>query len=144
MLALLAPDGHAAPSCATTIRDLKALMADASFPLKWHETTMDDGRPLVLSILERNGALLLEFVKTGDGLWAESAVVVCWKGSDLEASFTAEQVRLGPAANFATQVVFAGGGQFTLTRPGAEQLRVATTGWSGTFSSSPAPRAPGQ
>lgn len=43
---------HASP-CAATISDLRGLLADQAFPLKWRETTMDDGKPLVLSILER-------------------------------------------------------------------------------------------
>jgi hypothetical protein len=131
----LTGDCHASPPCAETIGDLRALLADPSFPLKWYETTMDDDKPLVLSILERNGSLSLEFVKTGEGLWAESACAVCMKGEDLEARFGAEQVRLGPSAGWATRYTFANGGQFTLTRLDAEQLRIATTGWSGTFSS---------
>src|SRR5712664_4093259 len=79
----LAGECHASPPCAKTIDDLRALLADQSFPLKWHETTMDDGKPLVLSILERDGALFLEFVKTDEGLWAESAGTLCLNGADL-------------------------------------------------------------
>ena len=96
---------------------------------------MDDGKPLVLSILERNGSLFLEFDKTGEGLWAEGAGVVCPQGTDLQVRFVSEQVRLGPAANWATRYTFANGGELTLTRLGAERLRIETTGWSGTFSS---------
>jgi hypothetical protein len=134
-LLTLTGECHASPPCAATISDLRILLADQSFPLKWHETTMDDGKPLVLSILERNGSLFLEFVKTGEGLWAESASIVCLKGADLEARFAQGQVRLGPAANWAMQYTLANGGQFTLTKLGAEQLRIATAGWTGTFSS---------
>lgn len=95
---------------------------------------MDDGKPLVLSILERNGSLFLEFIKTGEGLWVEGASILCRNGPDLEARFPVKQVRLGPAANWATRYAFTNGGQFTLTKVG-DQLRIATTGWSGTFSS---------
>jgi hypothetical protein len=130
-------EGHAMPPCAATIIEMRALVADPSFPLKWHETTMDDHKPLVLTIFERNGALYLEFMKTGEGLWAESLSVVCRKGEDLEARFAAEDVRLGPAASWTTRLAFVNGGQFILTRLGMEQLRIATTGWSGTFSSRP-------
>jgi hypothetical protein len=126
---------HASPPCAATIAELKALLGDQSFPLKWHETTMDDGKPLVLSILEKNGSLVLEFMKTGEGLWAESACVVCRKGTDLEARFAEGQARLGPAASWAMRLTLGGGGQFTLTKLGFEQLRIVTTGWSGTFTS---------
>lgn len=135
-LVLSTGECHAAPRCAETIGALRSLLADPSFSLKWYETTMDDDKPLILSILERDGALFLEFVKTGEGLWAESASVICLKGEALEATFTPEQVRLGPAANWTTRLSFANGGQFTLARQGARQLRITTTGWSGTFSSS--------
>jgi hypothetical protein len=134
-LMLLAGECHAAPPCADTIIALRALLIDQAFPLRWYETSMDDDKPLVLSIVERNGLLFLEFVKTGEGLWAESASVLCLKGESLEARFASEQVRLGPAANWAMRLTLPKGGQFTLTRMGDEQLRVATTGWSGTFSS---------
>jgi hypothetical protein len=136
-LASLAGESRAAQPCAATISELRALLADQSWPLKWRETTMDDGKPLVLSILERNGSLFLKFDKTGDGLWAEGAGIVCPKGNDLEVRFVGEQVRLGPAANWTTQFTFANGGEFTLTKLGAEQLRIDTTGWSGTFTSRP-------
>lgn len=74
-------------------------------------------------------------MKTGEGLWAESVGVVCLRGTDLEARFSEGQVRLGPAASWIMQPTLAKGGQFTLTKLGTEQLRIATTGWSGTFSS---------
>ncbi len=38
---------------------------------------MGDGKPLVVSILERNGALFLEFIKTREGLWAQSEGRIC-------------------------------------------------------------------
>ena len=136
LLLLLSLNGeaHASQACAATIRELRAILGDQTFPLKWEETTMDDGNPLVVSILERNGTLLLEFIKTGEGLWAESAGVVCLKGTTLEARFTGDQLRLGPAANWIVRHALGGGGQFTLTKLGAKQLRIATSGWSGNFS----------
>lgn len=134
-LLFLAHECRASEDCAATIRDLKVLLADPAFPVKWLETTMDDGMPLALSILERDGSLLLEFVKTGEGLWAESAAIVCLRGTHLEARFTGNQVRFGPGASWAMRYTLANGGQFTLTRLAGRQLLVATTGWSGTFSS---------
>lgn len=94
---------------------------------------MDDGRPLVLSILEREGSLFLRFVKTEEGLWAEGVIAICAKGPALEARFTPERLRVGPAAHWAMRLVLANGADFTMTRPGGSQLRLATTGWSGTF-----------
>jgi hypothetical protein len=132
---LLAPGCRASPPCAATLNDLKALLADQAFPTKWLETTMDDGKPLVLSILEANGSLVLEFVKTGEGLWAQSAGIVCLQGAHLEARFTGDQVRFGPGASWAMRYALANGGRFTLTRLAGRHLQVATTGWSAMFSS---------
>jgi hypothetical protein len=115
-------------------------MDDPAFPLKWHETTMDDGKPLVVSIHERGGTLHLEFIKIGEGLWAETAGIICAKDADLETRFTSEQIRMGPAAGWATRAAFANGGHFTLARLGTDRLRIETTGWSGTFSSRDFPR----
>lgn len=95
---------------------------------------MDDGKPLLVSILEKDGSLFVEFIKTGQGLWAQSAGVICKSGADMEIRFTAEQIRMGPAANWALRLALGRGGKFTLTRLAPEQLRIATTGWSGTFS----------
>src|SRR5262249_41927395 len=133
LLALaLAADCRAAASCAATIGELRNLLDDASFPLERRETSMDDGKPLVLSLLERNGARFFAFVKTEDGLWAEGASVVCRSGIDLQARFLEDQVRLGPAANVFVRSALAGGAQFTL-KVSAEQLRIEASGWSGVF-----------
>ena len=133
---LLHSPGAAADSsgCATTMSELGNLMGEPSFPRVWKETTMDDGKPLVLSIVESNGSLLLGFNKTGEGLWAESFGVICKSGSDLEARFSAKQIRLGPAAGWLLRSALKSGGKFTLTKLGADQLRIATRGWRGEFS----------
>lgn len=128
-------EAHESQACATTISELRAMVTDQAFPLKWEETTMDDGKPLVVSILEKNGYLFLEFIKTGEGLWAESAGVICKTGTTLETRFTEKQIRLGPAANWVLLYALRNGGKFTLTRIGSEQLQIATSGWSGGFSS---------
>jgi hypothetical protein len=136
LLAALAPlslQAQAPTECAATIAQLRALASDPAFPLRWQETTMNDGKPLIVSITERDGALVLEFVKTGEGLWAVSTSVVCKAGADLEARFTSEQVRLGPAANWVLRGALGSGGAFKLTRLSPNLLRIATTGWSGTF-----------
>ncbi|MGZ8982473.1 MAG: hypothetical protein ACXW11_00795 [Methylotenera sp.] len=127
-------DAHESQTCATTISELRVMLSDQAFPLKWEETSMDDGNPLVVSILENNGYLFLEFIKTREGLWAESSGVICKTGTALEARFTGEQIRLGPAANWVLRYALGKGGKFTLTKLGSEQLRIATSGWSGNFS----------
>lgn len=100
---------------------------------------MDDGKPLVFSLVERQGVLYLEFIKTGEGLWAEGAGIVCRDGTEVVARIAREQMRLGPAATGAVRYLFANGGEFTLTKVGTERLRIETSGWSGTFSSHEAP-----
>ena len=135
MLLSLNCEAQESQTCATTISELRVMLGDQTFPLKWEETTMDDGKPLEVSILENNGYLFLEFIKTREGLWAESAGVICKTGTDIETRFTGEQIRLGPAANWFLRHALGNGGKFILTRIGAGgQLRIATSGWSGIFS----------
>ncbi|MDP2786305.1 MAG: hypothetical protein Q8O38_17180, partial [Sulfurimicrobium sp.] len=67
LLPLLLPlnsAAHESQTCAATIGELRVMLGDQAFPLKWEEATMDDGKPLVVSILEKNGSLFLEFIKT--------------------------------------------------------------------------------
>ena len=140
-MAALALGGEcvAAPHCAATIEDLRALVADPAFPLKWRETTMDDGKPLLFTLEEKRGALFLEFVKTGEGLWAEGVGIVCRDGTEVVARISREQIRVGPAANGALRYLLSNGGEFTLTKLEAGRLRVETTGWHGTFSAREGP-----
>lgn len=95
---------------------------------------MTDGKPLLVSILEQEGSLSLQFIKTSEGLWAQAAGVLCKAGSGFEVRFAAEQIRVGPAAHWALRFTLGGGGKFTLTTLGAAKLQIATNGWSGTFS----------
>lgn len=135
-LTLLLPfNCHAQVSekCASTIVQLKDLLNDQAFSLKWEETTMDDGKPLTVSIFEKNGVLSVEFIKTTKGLWAVIFGVICKTDNDIEIRFTAEQIRFGPAASWVLRFALSNGGKFTLTKIGDKQLRVATTGWSGIF-----------
>ena len=131
---LLTSPCDAAPACAATVSELGSLMGEPSLPQEWQETTMDDGKPLVMSIVESDGSILLGFTKTGEGLWAESFGVICKSGSAFEARFSANQIRLGPAAGWMLRQLLKKGGKFTLTKLASNQLRIATRGWSGEFS----------
>lgn len=135
LLVSLSGQAHGSQACVATLGELRTLLGDPAFPLKWEETTMTDGKPLLVSIHENKGALFLEFMKTREGLWAESAGVICKTGEDLEFQFTGDQIRLGPAANWMLRHALGSGGKFTLTQLGSGQLRIATSGWNGTFSS---------
>jgi hypothetical protein len=140
LLSALSGDALAAPPCVTTINQLRILLADPRESLQWVETTMDDGKPLLVSIVERHGALALEFIKTGEGLWAEGTGAVCSTGADFEISFDKNQLRMGPASGWLLRRLLGQGGKFTLTRLGADQLRIATSGWRGTFVPKSSPR----
>ena len=119
--------------CVSTIAELKELLADQPLSLKWEETTMDDGKPLVVSISEKNGALSVEFRKTTKGLWADVSGVICKTDKAMEIRFTAEQIHFGPAASWLLRYALGKGGKFILTRVGDKQLQVQTHGWSGIF-----------
>ena len=133
LLALGGADVLAAPACVTSINDLRNVLGDQRALLQWEEISMNDGKPLVVSIFESKGVLVLEFVKTKEGLWAEGTGAVCASGADLEISFDKNQLRMGPASGWLLRSLLGQGGKFTLTRLGADQLRIATSGWSGTF-----------
>lgn len=122
------------PGCATTLSELRLLLADASFPMVWEETSMDDGKPLRVSVLEKEGALWLEFIKTREGLWAQSAGAICRSDHHFETRFGPQQIHLGPAASWMLRLALANGGKFTLTKLGSDKLRIAGGGWSGIFS----------
>lgn len=132
-----APALESAQPCAATIAELRLLAGDVALPLVWEETTMADGKPLRVAISESQGALFVIFIKAREGLWAESAGRICKAGADLEVRFASGQIRLGPAANWMLRAVLGQGGSFTLTRLGADRLRIATTGWSGEFVAGP-------
>jgi len=120
-------------TCATTIGELRDMLSDQTFPLIWQETSMNDNKPLMLSIVEINGNLALEFNKTREGLWAKSTTIICKAGSNLEAHFTKDQIHTGPAANWILRYAFGRGGKFTLTKFGSDQLRITSNGWNGNF-----------
>ena len=131
---LLSNTATASPNCATTLSELKTMMGEQAFPLKWEETSMDDGKPLLVNITESKGMLNMRFTKTGEGLWAESGGVLCKTETGLETRFSGDQIHVGPAANWVLRYALKKGGKFTLTQVGTDQLHIATSGWRGTFS----------
>ena len=119
--------------CVAKMTALKTLLHDPSFSMIWEETTMDDGKPLVVSITDKNGALSVAFNKTSKGLWAEIEGEICRTDKGLEIRFTGEQIHFGPAASWVLRYALGNGGKFTLTKISDKQMQVSTTGWSGTF-----------
>jgi hypothetical protein len=124
-----------AKTCVKNIHDINLAWGSPSFPLKWKETSMSDGKPLVVTILEKNDSIFLTFVKEKEGLWAESTGLICQVGNDLEIEFTGNQIRFGPAANWVLKLAIGNGGKFSLRRTGNEGLQIKTSGWEGLFSS---------
>lgn len=129
----LAAGAAAATPCATTVDELKGIAHDASFPLRWQETSMSDGKPLVVAIAEREDMLFLEFIKTQEGLWAQGQAKICGSGARFEARLRRGGLRLGPAAHWILRHSIGQGATFVLSRQPGGQLRIATPGWSGLF-----------
>ncbi len=122
-------DGRAQDECASTLaalRRMEILLHDA-----WQETSMTDGKPLVLQLADHDDALHLAFDKTGEGLWARGRAVVCRRGPVLEARLVS--VQLGPAAPWLLRQSLAAAPVFVLRRGSALRLEVSTPGWSGQF-----------
>ena len=103
--------------------------------MRWKETSMTDGKPLVVSMHEKNGGIHLQFIKEKEGLWAEGTGLICQAGKEFEIEFKSGEIRLGPAANWLLKLGLANGGKFSLTKIGSDQLRIKTSGWQGHFSS---------
>ncbi len=122
-----------AQPCAANVSQLRALLGDSALPLVWEEISMSDGRPLVLSLDERDGSLALAFVKTGEGLWAQGRGVVCRQGAGYEARFGEGGLQVTPAANWLLRIALQGSGSVQLRYSLPPQLRVAAPGWNGTF-----------
>lgn len=130
LLALAA--GTAEAGCATTLEELRRLLGDPRFPLTWEETTMRDGRPLVVTLDERPGGLWISFVKTGEGLWAEGLATLCGNAEAMEANLGAS-LRVGPAASWLLRQALQAAPVVRLRRAANGQLQIAAAGWSGGF-----------
>lgn len=133
ILLSMSANAHVVPGCAATIKELRALVDDPAFSSRWTEASMDDGKPMSVSIFERNGVLQLQFIKAGEGLWADISGVICKNGPDLEARFSKEQITVGPAAHWLVGLGIANGAVFTLRRRLSNQLQIETSGWRGSF-----------
>lgn len=94
---------------------------------------MSDGKPLVLSMAEREGTLFLSFVKSHEGLWAEGTGVICMRGTKLEVRFHPDTLVVGSTANWALRYSLGHGASFSLSRLDALRMKVSTIGWTGTF-----------
>jgi hypothetical protein len=134
-LCFLAPNPHAQDEtgCAQSLPALRGLIGDPAFPLRWQEVSMDDGKPMLVSIEEGQGALHLQFVKRGEGQWAKGAAAICRKGETFEARMPAGSLQLGPAANWVVRMMLGDGAIFTLRLQPGRRLQITTSGWSGSF-----------
>ena len=133
LLTIASPGRAQETRCAASLADLGRLLGNTTPIRHWAEVSMDDGRPLLITLGESGGTLRLEFVKSGAGLWAEVSGVVCPTGKDLELRVAREQIRFGPASHWSVQLMLANGGVFVLHRDAADQLHIEAQGWSGRF-----------
>jgi hypothetical protein len=125
--------GAADAGCATSVAQLRALLADPAFPLQWEETGMSDARPLLVTLEDRQAGLFISFVKTGEGLLAEGPAQVCPRADRLEARLRPEGLQLGAAASPMLKVALRSGVGVGLQRTAPGRLRIGTLGWSGDF-----------
>lgn len=132
-LVLLTASAGCNAACASTLGELRALLQAPRFALRWQETTMGDGKPLVVSLAEGEGRLHLAFVKAREGLWAEGPALVCDDSGTPEAVLTARDIHLGPAAHWLVRQALSRGARFALVPLPGGELRIGTTGWSATF-----------
>ena len=128
---VFAMDPH---DCASSVAELRRLAGDPLFAARWEETSMLDGKPLLVSITEREGRLFLAFFKTHEGVWAEGPVAICAASTELEARIAKSHIVMGPAAHWLLRQSLGNGATFSLRRLASGQLRIATPGWSGVFS----------
>ena len=115
--------------CAGTLAALARL--DETLLLAWRETSMTDGKPLVLNFSDGPEGLRLHMHKTGEGLWASGPARVCRRGTVLEARLSAAVH--GPAAPWLLRRMAGESPVFVLHRAQPGELTVSTPGWRGTF-----------
>ena len=125
------------PHCASSFDELRSLAADPAFPLRWKELSMADGKPLVVTITQRDGSLFLEFVKSQEGVWAQGPAAICATPDGLEARIARSHIRVGPAAHWLLRTSLGEGATFRLRRLATGQLQIGLPGWSGLFAAQP-------
>lgn len=128
-----------AAECVQGIKSLKTLMKNENFALNWTETTADDGKPLMVSISEKDNTLHLEFIKNKEGLWAKGTARIC-KDKEITASITKKDISLGKAAPWVMRMSMKDGAKFTLKMIKSDVLKISTFGWSGEFIPTPVER----
>jgi len=131
------PAWSQAHACAATFGEAARLLGDPALPQRWVETTMDDGKPLVALLSDRDGSLFLEFTKTRQGLWARGRASVCRAGEGIVAVMDSEAVDVGSTVNWLLRQAFARGAQLRLVRLPNGDLRISGPGWSGQFTAQP-------
>ena len=129
---------RATPTCSTALDEFRAFLGSDTYPLRWEEVEMSDGKPLTIAISEAGSGLFFEFHKAREGVWAAGNGMVCREGSTLLLRFAPGQLVPGPAANWAMRAGLHGANEFRLKPSGVARLRISGVGWEGNFV--PAPR----
>lgn len=118
--------------CVNDIASFRKMFGDEKYPLEWIETTADDGKPLVVTISEKENKIFLEFNKTKEGLWASGTADIC-KDEEIVADIRKDQIKLGKAAHWVLKMSMKNGAKFTLTKLKPLVLKISTFGWKGEF-----------
>ena len=134
--------GAAHADCAGDIDGLRRIAQDVAFPLDWIETGMDDGRPLRLTLSQREETLHFQFNKTPAGLWAEGLGEICAVAGALEVQFGPGALHPGPDASWLLRRRLEGGARLRLARLPSGELQVSTFGWHSRFAAASLQRRP--
>jgi hypothetical protein len=125
-----------AGACARNLAQLRQLAGDPALPMRWKEVSMSDGKPLEISITERDGSLFLEFIKLHEGLWAQGKARICRSDAGGDAQLQPAGFHLGPAAHWILRSSFDRGASLNISWPAVGEMRISTPGWTGTFAAS--------
>jgi len=109
------------------------MVGDPGFATTLRETSMQDGKPLTVSVHDTAEGLLLRFRKARKGLGAEGAGPICQREGGVHFDVSEARSRLGPAANWLLRLGLAKGVRFELSAVSGDRLKISTTGWSGEF-----------
>jgi hypothetical protein len=122
-----------ANECVNERAGLLKLVGNANFSTEWIETTQDDGKPLVIKMLNQKDKLYFIFDKSKEGIWAEGLIKVCKEKDKLIVKIAKEDIKVGSVAPWLIRLSMRGGAEFKLDLKEKDKMHVSITGWSGDF-----------
>ncbi len=122
-----------ANECVSDRAGLLALVGNPNFSSEWIETTQDDGKPLLIKMVNQKDKLYFIFDKSKEGIWAEGLIKVCKEKEKLIVKISKEDIKIGSVTPWLIRISMRGGAEFKLDLKEKEKMRVSITGWSGDF-----------